>query len=272
MIAKKSNLAQRVKYFEAVMSAKLEVIREKHQHSGNKGAGVEQEVLAFLREWFPPTYQIGHGEVVDTYGRVSGQLDVVVTNEHHPSVQEEAGAAQFMIEGVACAAEVKTTLKTGELRKAIKSCEKFKRLTTSFKPNEDKVSVYNNVDRSRYVHKRPFFVFALASEIPSDSLINVLNQENQKRDVTMQIDAVLVVDQCLCVNFGDADGWLHTQAASTSNTLRGFVSYASNEDRSVLAALLSWLNGVLVKVIMPSPLIQHYFPPRYHLSREPERG
>ena len=110
MSTTKANLAQRVKYFEAVMSAKLELIREKYRHSGNKGSGVEQEVRAFLREWFPRTYQIGHGEVIDTNGLISGQLDVVVTNEHHPSIQEEAGAAQFMIEGVACAAEVKTTL------------------------------------------------------------------------------------------------------------------------------------------------------------------
>ena len=31
----KANLTQRVKYFEAVMSAKLELIREKYRHSVN---------------------------------------------------------------------------------------------------------------------------------------------------------------------------------------------------------------------------------------------
>jgi hypothetical protein len=267
MSTTKANLATRVKYFEAVMSAKLELIREKYRHSGNKGSGVEQEVRAFLREWFPRTYQIGHGEVIDTNGMISGQLDVVVTNEHHPSIQEEAGAAQFMIEGVACAAEVKTTLTSDELRKAIDSCGKFKKLTTLFK-REDTASVYSEADRQRYVKKRPFFVFAMESRISPDRLVRILNKAYRNRDVALQIDAVLVVDRCLCVNFGDGDGWLSQEAGSTSAPLKGFKSYESNEDRSVLAALLSWLSGVLVKVNMPSPLIQHYFPPKYHLCGE----
>jgi len=253
------------------MSAKLELIREKYRHSGNKGSGVEQEVRAFLREWFPRTYQIGHGEVIDTNGMISGQLDVVVTNEHHPSIQEEAGAAQFMIEGVACAAEVKTTLTSDEIRKAIDSCEKFKKLTALFKP-EDTASVHNQADLQRYVKKRPFFVFAMEWELSPDGLVRILNEEYRNRDVALQIDAVLVVDQCLCVNFWDGDGWLSQEAGSKSAPLRGFKSYKSNEDRSVLAALLSWLNGVLVKVNMPSPLIQHYFPPKYHLGGDPKNA
>jgi hypothetical protein len=269
MSTTKANLAQRVKYFEAVMSAKLELIREKYRHSGNKGSGVEQEVRAFLREWFPRTYQIGHGEVIDTNGTISGQLDVVVTNEHHPSIHEEEGAAQFMIEGVACAAEVKTTLTSDELRKAIESCEKFKNLTTLFK-REDTAIVYSEADLQRYVKKRPFFVFALESKISPDGLVRILNKEYRDRDVALQIDAVLVVDRYLCVNFWDRDGWLSQEAGSTSVPLKGFKSYKSNEDRSVLAALLSWLNGVLVKVNMPSPLIQHYFPPKYHLGVDPK--
>ena len=66
------------------------------------------------------------------------------------------------------------------------------------------------------------------------------------------------------------NGWLSQEAGSTSAPVKGFRTYESNEDRSVLAALLSWLNGVLVKVNMPSPLIQHYFPPKYHLDVDPK--
>jgi Domain of unknown function (DUF6602) len=271
MSTTKANLAQRVKYFEAVMSAKLELIREKYRHSGNKGSGVEQEVRAFLREWFPRTYQIGHGEVIDTNGLISGQLDVVVTNEHHPSIQEEAGAAQFMIEGVACAAEVKTTLTSDELRKAIVSCEKFKELTTLFKP-EDTVSVCGPADLQRYVMKRPFFVFAMESDIVPDTLVRNLNEVYRDRELALQMDAVLVVDRCLVVNYRDGDGWLSREAGSTSAPLKGFKSYESNGDRSVLAGLLSWFSAVLVKVNMPSPLIQHYFPPKYHLGVDPKNG
>jgi hypothetical protein len=254
MSTTKANLAQRVKYFEAVMSAKLKLIREKYRHSGNKGSGVEQEVRAFLREWFPRTYQIGHGEVIDTNGLISGQLDVVVTNEHHPCIQEEAGAGQFMIEGVACAAEAKTNLTSGELRKAIDSCEKIKELTTLFKP-EDTVSVDGPADRQRYVMKRPFFVFAMESDISPDTLIRNLNEEYRDRDLAPQMDAVLVVDRCLVVNFWDGDGWLSREAGSTSAPPKGFKSYESNDDRSVLAGLLSWLSALLVKINMPSPLI-----------------
>ena len=69
-----------------------------------------------------------------------------------------------MIEGVACAAEVKTTLSSDKLRKAIDSCENFKKLSAQFKP-EDTARVYSEADLQRYVKKRPFFVFAMESEI-----------------------------------------------------------------------------------------------------------
>lgn len=105
-----------------------------------------------------------------------------------------------------------------------------------------------------------------------DGLVRILNKEYRNRDVVLQIDAVLVVDRYLCVNFWDGDGWLSQEAGSTPAPLKGFKSYKSNEHRSVLAALLSWLNGVLVKVNMPSPLSQHYFRPKCHLGVDPRNA
>ena len=130
--------------------------------------------------------------MIDTNGLFSGQLDVVVTNEHHPSIEEEAGAAQFMIEGVACAAEVKTTLTSEELRKAIVSCEKFKKLTTLFK-SEDTASA-NPADVQRDVMKRPFFVFAMESDICPDTLVRNLNEEYPDRGASRCQPSFFVFD------------------------------------------------------------------------------
>lgn len=46
----------------------------------------------------------------------------------------------------------------------------------------------------------------------------------------------------------------------------------------IIATLISkkldawWLSAVLVKVNMPSPIIQHYFPPKDHLGVDPKNA
>ena len=84
---------------EKQMLARLEETRSRFAHPGNKGDAVEIAFRDFLRKHLPRRFDVGHGEVIDTNGHRSGQVDVVVMNEHHPFTYPPEDAGLFFIEG-----------------------------------------------------------------------------------------------------------------------------------------------------------------------------
>ncbi len=54
------------------------------EHKGNRGSGAEDAFRDFLSRHLPRRFDVGHGEVVDTHGARSGQVDVLIINEDQP--------------------------------------------------------------------------------------------------------------------------------------------------------------------------------------------
>ncbi len=61
---------------ETQMRGKLAEIRAKYSHRGNKGTVAEQAIRGFLKEYLPKSFSVGQGEVIDTKGSRSGQVDL----------------------------------------------------------------------------------------------------------------------------------------------------------------------------------------------------
>ena len=81
--------------------------------SASKGSGRERFIDVFLSQVFPPPFRFGQGDVTDTAGRRSGQLDVVVEYPLLPSlpgVGNQASSRLYLAEGVAAAIEVKSNV------------------------------------------------------------------------------------------------------------------------------------------------------------------
>ena len=114
---------------ERRLRAELEGIREKFDHSGNKGSLVEREVRDFLRRYMPGDTRVGHGEVFDIDGRRAKQTDVVVSNQYHVALQSDWEEPQkFTIEAVQCAAEVRSVLTdVASLRECMEKARAFKK-------------------------------------------------------------------------------------------------------------------------------------------------
>jgi hypothetical protein len=108
------------------MLLQLEEIRAKYDHPGNKGSNAEQVLKEFLRAYLPASNRIGHGEVTDLSAARSRQVDVVITNEYHPFLNDLATPGIFFIEGVLCVGEVKSVLtgdpSIGGLRACVAKC------------------------------------------------------------------------------------------------------------------------------------------------------
>jgi len=113
---------------EKQLKSKLEEIRATHKHRGNSGSVTESVVRQFLREYLPPYNRVGEGEIIDLDENISTQLDIIITNEYHPYLNDLKEPGLFIIEGVASAGEVKTNLNSNDVDTLIQSCIKYKTL------------------------------------------------------------------------------------------------------------------------------------------------
>lgn len=80
--------------------------------SATKGKEREQFIDQFLSQILPPTYRFGTGDAVDSSGRHSGQLDVVIEYPILPSLPLPGTNSQrlYLAEGIAAVIEVKSNI------------------------------------------------------------------------------------------------------------------------------------------------------------------
>jgi len=79
--------------------------------TASRGREREQFIDSFLSRVLPPGYRFGSGDVIDTFGSRSGQVDVVVEFTFLPSLPALVGSTRlYLAEGVAAIVEVKSNL------------------------------------------------------------------------------------------------------------------------------------------------------------------
>lgn len=91
-------------------------VRQRFKNSTVKGTGYERAVAEIIRGVVPPTWKIGSGEIIDPYGRRSGQTDLVVALPSQPSLLEREGSNWLFLSASAVAiGETKMALTVSEL-------------------------------------------------------------------------------------------------------------------------------------------------------------
>ena len=255
-LAEKKMLKERLEILKKQMQLRLDEIRVQHQHSGNKGTNVEEIIRQFLREFLPPYFRIGNGEVIDRSGAISRQIDVVVTNADHPFVNDLSNPTTFFIEGIAMAGEVKSVLTSDELEAALKVARSFKALSLKI-PNGAMV-VSNDEDIKRFVERRPFFIFAFESQLTTETVKQKIEEFNATNSVPFdhQIDGVFLLDRVSIINFGNGKGAFQFRTPE-GKSLAGYI-YQKPGTENVLFTFLSWVSATIPKVSLPSQPILHY--------------
>jgi hypothetical protein len=147
----------------------------------------------------------------------------------------------MMIECIAAAAEVKTTLTKNGLTDSIEKGCRFKSLTAI--PGESHMLVaperggIRNSDLDRYYERRPFFLFAYENMVAAGTIETML-AEACSTDEPPPVDAVFLLGAGVGINFWDGNGTLHgTKPDGTPMTGWDW----SWEPSGVLARLLAWL-------------------------------
>lgn len=251
MYRRKFELAQR----RMVLS--LDEIRESLTHKGDRGSSAEEVLREFLRQYLPSYNRVGEGEVINVAGEQSTQLDVIVTNEYHPSLGRMNRPETFIVEGVAAVGEVKTNLNSNDINTLIQSCIKYKSITPTNVTGM--TGFWNPFDRHRFVEHRPYFLFAFESQLSIDAIHQKL-ADYYKENLTPienQIDALFFLDRGTIWNFGDGKG-------SFQHLINGVPQpglYITNENKDgVLFDLMTWFS-ILPRCSYPHSPMQLYLTP-----------
>ena len=86
--------------------------REFIKHPGSKGDSLENVWIEWLREYLPNRYCVDKAFVIDSKGKLSHQLDLVIYDQHFtPFVFKQDGVSYIPVEGVYAVFEVKPDLK-----------------------------------------------------------------------------------------------------------------------------------------------------------------
>lgn len=243
---------------ETQMRGKLEEIRATFEHAGDKGASVESSFRKFLRVYLPRNLEIGNGEVIDSKDKRSNQTDIAIVNDDHPLTFTPDQPGLFFIEGVSAAGEVKTTLTSSELEKALEDSTQFKQLEIF--PGKGTMASTNPSDLERFYKCPPWFLFAFDSQLTLTRIMNNIETFQGAHSIQNNrlLDAVFVLDRGWVINFGDGKGAFGYEKPD-GNIAEGF---AEKNSDSVLFDLLAWLSCVMPKMVRFEPILLQYMLPK----------
>jgi len=156
------------------------------EHRSLKGSKREKIFRNFLRDLLPQQYSLGDGEIFDSNGIISKQVDIIIHNSYMPVFRYSKYLLLYPIESVFGVCEVKTKLDKKSLKEAIENIQSVKKMKLT-KPNaffgEFKERVYGAVfayDSSNpNIIKKNLQEIYVELKIPQDEkvdLICVLNK------------------------------------------------------------------------------------------------
>jgi hypothetical protein len=156
--------------------------------SSSSGREREQFVAEFLYKVLPPAYRIGSGDVIDSFGRKTGQQAVVVEFSFLPTLPAIAGKERlYLAEGVAALVEVKSNL--------AKEWEDVKRKASVIKSLRRHFRVPGFTPYGPPPEQIPYFAVGYTGWKTIESV--------QEKCHEAAIDAILIIDQGLFATRSD---------------------------------------------------------------------
>ena len=165
---------------QAKMLADINAERAAFENTTTKGTTAEQFVAHFLRDHLPAGFGVTSGEVIDSVGHRSKQLDVIIYDAARCPMlfrSPDDDIALVPIEGVVAVVEVKMALKKADLKGILANCLSVKTMErNAFMPSSlgHKFQVYGQV----WGVPPPYYsVFAFESDSMYAGPINELQLE-----------------------------------------------------------------------------------------------
>ena len=186
------------------MRSDLARARAALEHPGLKGSSFEEVFRNFLREYLPKTVDISSGVVVDSEGRSTRQLDVIISDAAKtPIFYRSADTRVVPIEGVYSVIEVKANLDRQELERTFENMKSVRTLkNTAYVPQTGAV-IHTRMLYGQEWDGWPtnYFVFAFDSS-PLDALTATLEEKQAQEALPLwkRIDCLCVLNRGVILN------------------------------------------------------------------------
>lgn len=192
-------------YSAKKMRLEWDTIKASFQQSGDKGTALEKAVMKFLRPYVPENLGMVSGEITDSDGNSTKQMDVIIYDKIKAPILYDVGDIQVIpIECVYAVIEVKSNIASQEdVEDIFEKMLSVKNLQkTSWTPEKGavihSVSLYGKDFSIWPVH---FFAFAIDS-MKIDTLATKIDDIHKKnnQDVEKRIDSVCVLEKGVVLN------------------------------------------------------------------------
>lgn len=223
------------------MRADFEAARQALTHSGLKGGEFEEIFRRFLRDYLPKSLAISTGQVIDSLGGASRQLDVIISDTAKaPIFYSSVHNRVIPVECVYAVIEVKAHLDGAELERAVENMVSVKSLLKrAYGPETDAIIKTAFLYGQKWnIWPVNYFVFAYDG-IDLASIRNKLEEIHNRRGlpVHQRIDSLCVLDRgavCNVHTTGPYAGKLDALPAP------GTLLTAKPAKRSLLLAYALW--------------------------------
>jgi len=194
------DLSAKFRALSRALRATYEAASVGGRHGIEKGLRHESALCDFLRAHLPPRYGVSRGEILDSTGRTSRQIDVVIYDAlHAPLLQDTDASRVFPSECVYAAIELKTKLDARALEDA------FLNISTAKALDRSAIVDQHGGHRIHHGPKRnpPLFgaIFALDSAFKPGLLAQRLLAFHSGLPAALWVDAVCVLDRTLLYHF-----------------------------------------------------------------------
>ena len=202
------------------MRADLAATRASLSHPGMKGSAIEEMLRIFLRQYYPKTLDISTGILVDSDGKQSRQLDIIVSDAAKTPIFYESDRVRVIPAECAYAViEVKSFLDLPQLESTYRNMQSVKALV--------KRAYFGEDGSIRHTHKlygtewnnwpTHFFIFALDS-IALAGLKDSLDELQNEQSISERIDSLYVLEKGVIVNYA-ADAKFYALPSPSSQTV-----------------------------------------------------
>ena len=183
---------------EKSIQANAEFIRQVLSHSGEIGTEVENIFKAALRRVLPERIGITSGFVVDSFGNMSKQLDIILYDINGAVNIVDGDIAVLPAECTYAAGEVKTVFYKRSIHDCFEKCRSFKSLNRNSQISENSYTIYGEIDENW-----PPLFFALGLECVDNGLLRVYAKEaiaKNDLDFRTKLDTFCSLDGKMLIN------------------------------------------------------------------------
>jgi hypothetical protein len=177
-------------------------------HPGELGNEREAIVRGFLTSYLPRRFDVSHGFIFDSSGRISKQLDVIISNAFaSPRFDTVGGTRHFPCEAVVAVGQVRSSVKSrAELVAALDNLESAKLLDRSAKGKAcDRVYGEELDPVNNYLHQIFTFLFITGESLTPSVVQEEIFQYIDSRPPHLWPNVVIAPDRYL-ITFCCQDG------------------------------------------------------------------